>query len=495
MTPEESEQMMVEDNPFNEGSAKPLPFDIPKNAPPRFAEELAKEMDENNLRQAFIKNKVAGTYALAHFITKKYDIITVGETKFEMHVYRNGMYAEAVNEIIFPETQRVLGPLVTQSAKMETMNKIAGMTMQPRSIFTSAPLSLIPLANGVYDRDTRTLLPHDPQYRFTFQFPVIYSAEATCPRTSAFLDEILSAEQRTIVEEWLGYYFWRNYMFKKAIIFVGEGDTGKTTLLECIDYMLGKDNISSITLQKMAGDKFAAAHLYGKHGNLVDELSAKDISDTGNFKIATGGGSISGEYKYGNQFSFNNFSKLTFACNKIPDVKDFDDDAYFLRWMVVRFEQTITKKIPNFIKTLTTEDERSGFFNLAMQGLDRLLANGKFSYDKSPLDTKREMMRSGSSIAAFAAECLSQENGAEISKEDLYDHYSRYCGNKGIAAETIKMLGTKLPYYVPYIADGWITTTNSILGKGRPRGWRNVVVKKDDEAQRAANEAEMLFNQ
>lgn len=471
--------MNPEDNPFTKDELKALPFDIPKSAPPRF--QIASDLGENDLRQAFIKNKTSGTFALAQWIVKKYDIITVGEKELECFVYRDGVYFQAINEILYPQIQSVLGPLVNQSAKHETFGKIAGMTMQPRSVFTGAPLNFINLANGVYDRDTKTLLPHDPKYRFTHKFPIVYDPTATCLLTNVFLDQILEPEQRAVVEEWMGYYFLRNYMFKKAIIFVGEGDTGKTTLLEVIDHMLGKDNISSVTLQKMAGDKFAAVNLFEKHANLVDELSAKDISDTASFKIATGGGSISGERKFGNAFAFLNHSKLTFACNKIPDVKDFDDDAYFNRWMVIRFEKKIPKKIPNFIKTLTTDAERSGLFNIAMAGLDRLLEQGRFSYDKDAMDTKREMMRSGSSIAIFAAEKLVQENGAEITKEDLYDIYSDFCAQRGIAAETMKMLGTKLPFYVPYISEGLISTVSGVNGKSRPRGWRNVIVPADKD--------------
>lgn len=439
--------------------------------------------EENDLRAGFIKNKIGGTYALAQYIVKKYDIITIGEKERELYVYQNGVYAMGLNDIIFPEIQRVLGALVTNNAKMETFHKIADMTMANRDVFASAPIHLIPLLNGVYDRETQTLLPHDAKYRFTYQLPVSYDASATCPKTSAFLDTVLDADQRAIVEEWIGYYFLRNYMFKKAIIFVGEGDTGKTTLLEVIDFLLGKRNISSVSLQKMTGDKFAAAHMYEKHGNLVDELSARDISDTGNFKIATGGGSISGEYKFGNQFSFNNFSKLTFACNKIPDVKDFDDDAYFNRWMVIRFEKKIEKKIPNFIKTLTNDEERSGLFNLAMEGLNRLLAQGRFSYNKDAKDTKREMMRSGSSIAMFAAACIKQDLGAEMTKDELYTAYTNFCVENDLSVDTMDMLGKKLLFYVPYAADG----TTTMYG-AKKRCWRNLglVLSAAQEAAKAA---------
>ena len=440
--------------------------------------------EEEALRTAFVKNKASGTFALAQFIVRRFDIITIGEAEYEPFVYKDGMYRPAFKEVIGPEIQRILGPLVTNSAQIETLHKIYNMTTKPRSIFTSASLDFIPLLNGVYDRKNKVLLPHSPDYRFTYQFPITYDPAATCPKTSAFLDQILLPEQRTVVEEWIGYYFLRNYMFKKAIIFVGEGDTGKTTLLETIDFLLGKSNISSVSLQKMTSDKFAAAHMFEKHGNLVDELSAKDISDTGNFKIATGGGSISGEYKFGNQFSFHNFSKLTFACNRIPDVKDFNDEAYFNRWMVIRFEHTIEKKIPNFIKTLTTDEERSGLFNLVMQGLDRLLEQGHFSYGKNAGDTKKEMLRSGSSIAMFAAEKLMHSLGNELSKEDMYDAYTAFCQANDMPAETIKMLGTRLTLYVPYMSDGTMTT----FGSKRVRGWRNVAIIPDDVAATLADD-------
>jgi putative DNA primase/helicase len=429
----------------------------------------------------FIKEKTRSTYKLAEYLTRKFSIITVGEKEREMYVYKDGMYIPAENLVIFPEIQRILGEHTTKNAKTETLHKIADMTSHPRSVFSSAPLNLIPLANGVYNIETKTLLPHSPEYRFMYQLPVRFDPDADCPLTKAFMEQIFSPDQLLSVQEWLGYYFYRQYIFKKAIIFVGEGDTGKTTFLEVITHLLGRDNLSAISLQKMTSDKFAAAHLYNKHGNLVDELSAKDISDTGNFKMATGGGSITGEYKFGNQFSFLNFSKFTFACNKIPDVKDFDDEAYFNRWMVMRFEKTIEKKIPNFIATLTTEEERSGLFNFAMQGLERLLKQGEFSYASSAIDTKLEMMRSGSSIAMFAAEGVTHDEGAEMSKADLYDAYGKFCTKRNLARETMDMFGKKLRFYIGYVLEGLIYDRENPKGK-RVRGWRNISIVKDKDA-------------
>lgn len=450
---------------------------------------LARAEEEKQLRDAFVKEKgkAQTTYAIAEYLTKLHHIVTVGEKESEFYVYRNGMYGPAENEVILPEVQRILGEYTTRQAKGETLHKIADMTRYPRSVFGSASLTLIPLRNGVYDMETKELIPHSPTYYFTYQFPITYDKQATCPKTEAFLNQVLTEEQVPTIMEWLGYYFYRLYSFKKAIIFVGEGDTGKTTLLEVITYLLGRSNLSAVSLQKLTGDKFAAAHLYEKHGNIVDELSAKDINDTGNFKVATGGGSLTGEYKFGNQFSFINFSKLTFACNRIPDASKNDDEAYYRRWVIVRFQKFIEKKIPNFVATLQTEEERSGLFNLSIEALGRLLEQGEFSNTQDVETIKLEMMRSGSSIAKFASDMMEEQIGNEMTKEELYDAYTAYCKEEDLPAETLKMFGTRIPYYVKFIADGRILNTS---GK-QTRGWRNVKVKgtaEDLTAEEAFNE-------
>ena len=95
--------------------------------------------EESQIRASFVKNRIKGTYDIAKYLTNKYSIITVGEKEREMFVYRDGKYFRAENEIIYPETQRILGEVITKSAKMETFHKIADMTSCNRDIFTSAP--------------------------------------------------------------------------------------------------------------------------------------------------------------------------------------------------------------------------------------------------------------------------------------------------------------------------------------------------------------------
>ena len=54
---------------------------------------------------------------------------------------------------------------------------------------------------------------------------------------------------------------------------------------------MGQKNITGINLQSIAsGEKFALSFLKDKYSNVYDDLSNKDLTDHGGFKIATGGG-------------------------------------------------------------------------------------------------------------------------------------------------------------------------------------------------------------
>jgi len=130
------------------------------------------------------------------------------------------------------------------------------------------------------------------------------------------------------------YHYTREYtdgairrFIKKAGIFRGIPDTGKTTFMNLLGAFIGIENVSNVSLQLLAEGKWHLTYLYNKHSNICDDLSDKDITDSGTFKQVTGRSNIHAEYKFGDQFGFINFAKLSFACNKIPKINsDVDDD-------------------------------------------------------------------------------------------------------------------------------------------------------------------------
>lgn len=438
---------------------------------PQLEAELASAKKIHEWKQVFRANSKTGVFLMAKDLVSRHSIKTIGGKKDrEIYLYADGVYEPGQNHLS-NEIQNLLEELGTTRNKNEIIGIVKDLTVADREKF-DVNKNYINVANGILDINTGELLPHSPDFLFMYKLPVNYDPKATCPNVKKFLGEILNEIDIPVVQEWFGYGLYRSYFIKKAMIFVGERDTGKTTLLRLLSKFIGTDNVAGISLQRIATDKFAAAQLYNKHVNIYDDLSFKDIHDNGAFKIATGGGIITGEYKFGDQFQFENYGKLIFACNKIPNVEDANDDAYFSRWIVIQFNKAVAKADKFLIDKLSTPEELSGVLNFALEGLKRLLDQHDFSYAKDPDEIKMEMLRSGSIIANYVYDELEQYDEGWISKEEMYEGFTAYARGKLMPVGTLAEFGKKLPKYATYLTDG-----KKLVGTKQQTGWRNVKFK------------------
>jgi len=412
-------------------------------------------------------------HEIAESLIKKYNFRSIGGKDDEIYIYKNGIYEKAGRDYIRVEVEKKLSALCKTHYVNEVVNKIVRKTLTERSNMGCNDPNLVCLENGVLDVGKLVLYPHSSEYRFMSKLPVAYDAGARCPLIENFIFEVCYEADINTVQEWIGYLLWKNYFVKKGVIIVGEGDTGKTTFLNLMGKFVGEENISGVSLQKLSGDKFAGAHLYNKHANVYDDLSSGDIVDVGAFKIATGGGYITGEYKFGDQFQFKNFAKLMFATNRIPGVKVDDDDlAYYKRWIVFRFENVFddnnkqTNK--NLIVKLTSDEEMSGLLNWALVGLKRLLKNGMFSDNKSIDEIKLMMQRHENDLAKFVQDCCLRGDEMDwLSKQEFYGHYKEYCILNGLPLLTIEKVGRDIIKYCEWIVDS---------REGQKTGWRFVKI-------------------
>ena len=400
------------------------------------------------------EDKRKALYGFARLLIEKHHIKTIKDRNREIYIFRDGVYFYG-EEIVKKEIREVFKEHVSSHNVREIIETVKDLTPTERDEFQVDP-NIINLNNGIFDINTWSFKSHDPLYLFLTKIPMNFKEGAECPVIKKFLEDVLDEEQIRVIQEWAGFLLYRKYFIKKALICVGEGDTGKSTLLNLLNIFMGRQNVSSITLQKISNDKFSSSSLYNKHVNISDDLSFKDINDGGTFKMVTGGGPIGGEEKFKTQFTFINFAKLTFSCNKIPDVKDSDDKAYFKRWIVLRFNYPVEEKDKDarLIEKMTSEEELAGFLNFALIGLKRLLENEQFSYDKNQDEIKAEMQNTSSSIAMFAHNCLEISSDDWISKEDMYEAYKKYALENKVITETKSRFGRRITRYANYIQDG-----------------------------------------
>ncbi len=413
---------------------------------------------------------------LAEMLIVKWNFKTIaGKKNDEIYAYMAGYYKDCGKEVIKIETEKILGELSKTHYVNEVINKIARKTYTERELMGCKDINLICLDNGVLDLKKMELLSHSPEYRFMNKLPLSYKPKARCPEILEMIEEILYEKDIKAIQEWFGYLLLRDYKFKKAIIFRGPRDSGKTTMINLFMKFIHERNISGIDLKKLSEGRWFTKSLYEKYANIVDELSEKDIEDVETFKAATGRSPLRGEYKFGDDFYFKNYAKLMFACNKVPYIKtNKRDSAYYNRWMIFDFDNVFDEKDKKtntkILDEVCTEKEMSGLLNWAIEGLNNLLKNGYFSYSRTWEDNKMIMESESSSIAAFNYNCCSKGDEIDwISKEMMHIHYKEYCELNDLGAETKEKFGKNFLRYCSYGIDS---------KKGNVLGWRNVKVKE-----------------
>ncbi|MFA6074130.1 MAG: phage/plasmid primase, P4 family [Candidatus Woesearchaeota archaeon] len=405
------------------------------------------------------------------YLFNKFSFKTIYGTKGEtIYFYDSGIWNKRGKEIIQTETERILNENCNCDIIKEVYEKIKRLTSISQEDFDNIPEELICLNNGILNLNTRDFIEHSPVYYFKTKIPVEYDKLKDCPEIKKFIEEMVYPEDVPVIQEWFGFMLYRRYFIKKAMILFGEKDTGKTILLNLIMKFLGKrENTSGINLQRISsGDKFALSSLKDKYANIFDDLSSKDLSDNGGFKIATGGGYITAEYKFGDSFQFMTFAKNIFATNKIPNVQEVNDDAYYDRWIPIPFDNQIEKESQDkfLLDRITTKEEMSGLLNWSLDGLKRLFDNGKFSYNKNSKEIKIIMERQNNPLVAFVQDVLVQKDGNSIEKEVMYQVYCEYCNMYKFSKMSKEQLGRNLAKYSYYIESKG----------GNKRVWRNVSI-------------------
>jgi len=469
---------------FNEMKA----FSKWSNAPQSYKELTFKKAKNRVIKISEKKNLEPEGFLIIKYnrktgeeISKGVDIDKVADYLIQKHLFKTWFgiktdYSFNYNGMIFERNAR--GVVKTESEKLlkehckkhiveEIFEKIKRKTKVEKEEFEKTDTNFICLKNGVWDIKNKKLLPHNPKFHFQTFIPQIYNPNASCPKFKKFVEETLYPEDIPTMQEWFGSNLFRKYFIKKAVICVGQRNTAKTVFLDTLIKFIGEKNKSGLSLQKISsGSDFTKLTLKNKHSNVYDDLSSNDVNNGGAFKIATGGGYISAEEKFGEYQQFRSFAKICFATNKIPPLKDNDDEAYFFRWIVLKFDNVPEKINPFLREKLWTQEEMSGILNWALVGLYRLLEKGHFSYNKSAEEIKKIMEESGCPLVAFSNEVLQKENGHIISKEEMFLVYSLWCEENKKPRLTKEMLGRQMPKYCTYI--------NSI--KQKKRVWQNAKI-------------------
>ena len=405
--------------------------------------------------------------------------IVINSKDSEIYRYSDGVYLDDGDRYIKAIARQILGDMATNQRVSEIVSAVKQM---PNLLIEREQLNnytiLINLQNGIYNTETDELLPHNKKYYFTNKMNIIYNKDMKCPNIIKFLLEVHIKDDITIIQELFGYCMYPKYDYHKIFFLIGNGRNGKSTELNILRNFIGKINISSATIQELIENPFSASQLFGKLANISADVGMKSVSDTGILKRLSGGDSIMAQYKFAHHFEFINYAKLIYACNNPPEIKD-SSDAMWSRMIHITFPNTFLDNAPgtdpNIIDKLITQDELSGLFNWAMDGLKRLKVNKKFSYNKTVEENRETYERKANPITGFVKDMLIDTEESYIPKDSLYKIYVNWCKKEKIATINSVSFARRLKDAVPGCYSVQLGT-----GEDRQYVYMNVTLKDEN---------------
>ncbi|MDO5361954.1 MAG: phage/plasmid primase, P4 family [Eubacteriales bacterium] len=385
--------------------------------------------DESFAKPIFYKGKTFLHNNFGQYLKNEYHVIRLNG---QLHVYDNGIYKSGYR---FIESKMIeVIPTLKATQRSETLKFLEIIT--PDDVAQS-DANLIAFRNGVYDLETDELKPFSPEYIITNMIPWDYNPEAYSELCDHTLDKMscFDKEIRAVLEESIGYCFFRQNELSKSFILTGTGSNGKSTFLDMVKNVLGRPNYVSLDMDELS-ERFSVSSMFGKLANIGDDsndefLQGKALSQ---FKRLVSGNDMKGENKGQDVFFFKPMTKLFFSFNEIPRMRNRGFDAIKRRLVIIPFNAKFSKEDPDFDAGITwklkKQDVAEYLIMLGIQGLKRVLENQGFTESKKVRDKVDQFEKDNNPILLFLEEIDESEILNHETKE-VFARYDVFCNDNG----------------------------------------------------------------
>lgn len=341
----------------------------------------------------------------------------------QLHVYKDGIYVNGHKEIESQMIKQI--PDLNRSKRTEVLSYMDIMIEQNEAM---APANYIAFNNGIYNLLTDDIEDFGPEIVITNKIPFNYNPNAYSELCDKTLDKLACGDEkiRMLLEECIGYCFYRRNELRKSIILTGEKENGKSTFLAMLETLLGHENITSLDLKEL-GERFKTAQLFGKLANIGDDIGDEFIPNPSIFKKLSSGNPVNVEFKGQDPFDFSSYAKLIFSANDIPRIKD-KSGAVLSRLVIIPFNARFSVDDPDFdpyIKyKLITSDVMEYLIQIGIKGLKRILKNQQFTVSEKVQKALTEYEETNNPIILFFRE------GPKVIDETttvVYQNYYSFC--------------------------------------------------------------------
>ncbi len=287
---------------------------------------------------------------------------------------------------------------------------------------------LFGVANGIVDLATGRFRVATQADLITKLSPVMFYANAACPRFEQFLEEIFDGDRERIhyIQKAIGYTLTGSVEEHCLFACFGSGRNGKSTLLEVLLYIMGDYGVD------LPFGTLETKHQIGEGANLPGARFAKAVEiregrrlDEARVKSWTGGDTISVRPLYRNAFSFSPTHKLWLAFNHKPIVAD-NSPAIWNRIHLIPFERNFAKEGADKKLLATLKAEAPGILNWAIEGCLAWQSEG-LRVPGAVEQATREYEQESDPIGPFLADCCEVDRKFQVPKSELWRAYQACC--------------------------------------------------------------------
>ena len=386
----------------------------------------------------------------AEYVIDDYYICKIDEV---LHVYNENHY---VNN--FVEIEKIIVQLISKLKKNQRAEVLDYIRITAEERIRNK--DYISCLNGLYNIKDHKLYKHDPNIVITNLNPVKVNNNVYSKAMDEALDSWCNNDRqlRQLMEEMIGYCFLSDNRFHKSFILYGDGSNGKSTFLKVLQALIGMKNYNNIPLQELDKD-YMVAQLYNKQVNFGDDIPNTSIKDTSNLKKLTSGEMMMGRHLYGHPFQFEPYCKLIFASNHLVRFNDQSQGLY-RRICFIPFNNSFTKENEEyesvFEEKLTSKESLSYLFEVAMQGLKRLIKNNGFTEPEIVKELEIKFFHfNNHSVVEFVED--NDVDGKTV--DNAYAHYTNWC------LMTSKKLESKDSFGKTLSKMGYASQSTSVKGK------------------------------
>lgn len=310
--------------------------------------------------------------SFSRFLISEYNIIKLNN---QLHIYNDGVYVNDLTEIESKMIQKI--PNLTRNKRAEVL---AYLDLLIRNNSKEADAEYIAFKNGLFNVYKQELEPFDKGFILTNKIDFDYNENAYSEIADNTLKDLSCENEkiRMLLEELIGYTLYRRNYFKKAFILIGDKNNGKSTFLDLLSFVLGNENISSLSLKEL-NDRFKTSLLFHKLANIGDDIDDDLIYDSSTFKKIVSGDRIVVERKNEQPFEFTPYAKLIFSANDLPKIKD-KTGAVISRLILIPFNADFTENRNPFLRyELQSKESAEYIIKIGVNGLLRLIKNQCFT--------------------------------------------------------------------------------------------------------------------